>query len=322
MINSFLLVIYTTFLNYLLFEYAFARFRRNWKDILLGLLYILALIVLYTVGLYGWRQLWIQLHIYTDFTPDLSFPDGVAVHSQFSLASVILFAVVRNMYNNIRLKQVAQQLLVEKKEAELNYLKAQTNPHFLFNTLNNIYSLARDKSELAPESVLRLSKILRYMLYETSGDFISVEKELKIIDDYIALEKLRYDESLHITFKKDIEDLNVSIPPLLLIPLIENAFKHGVAETRNHPYIDIELSVHKQQLSFVVKNSYETASDKPGIQENIGLSNLRRQLRLLYTDYTLTAKSKGSLMNSTYLPGTQEDSEFITTLKINMSSHV
>lgn len=322
MINSSLLVLYTTFLHYLFFEHALKLFRLKWRDLLRGLFVVLALLLLYSFGLYGWRYLWIQLHIYTDFTPNLAFLEGVATHAPFSLASMTFFAVVRNVYNNIRLKQVTQQLLLEKKEAELNYLKAQTNPHFLFNTLNNIYSLARDKSDLAPESVLRLSKILRYMLYETSGDFISMEKELKIIDDYIALEKLRYDESLHITFKKDIEDLNLGIPPLLLLPLIENAFKHGVAESRDHPYIDMELSVQLQQLNFMIRNSAEPLSGQAEVRENIGLSNLRRQLTLLYTDFTLSAKSKGPFMDSANWSGVPGDSEFITILKINLSSHV
>ena len=156
--------------------------------------------------------------------------------------SVFFFGVIRHIYNYVKLKKAAQQLRIEKQEAELNYLKSQTNPHFLFNTLNNIYSLARDKSDLAPESILRLSKILRFMLYETGGNFIAIEQELKIISDYIALEKLRYDESLRINFNHDIEDMKQALPPLLLIPLVENAFKHGVSETRGHPFVDIHLS--------------------------------------------------------------------------------
>jgi len=189
----------------------------------------------------------------------------------------------------------------------LNYLKSQTNPHFLFNTLNNIYSLARDKSDLAPESILRLSKILRFMLYETGGEYIAVEQELKIISDYIALEKLRYDETLHINFNHDVEDMKQAVPPLLLIPLVENAFKHGVSETRSQPFVDIHLSVSKRQLTFVVKNSAETYQEGQ-VKENIGLSNLRRQLELLYKDYDLSVLQSGPV--------------FVAALKINLTSHV
>src|SRR4026209_2674745 len=114
----------------------------------------------------------------------------------FSAGSIFFFGIIRHIFNYTKLRQAAQQLRIEKQAAELNYLRSQTNPHFLFNTLNNIYSLARDKSDRAAESILRLSKILRFMLYETGGNFIAIENELQIIRDYVDLEKLRYDESL------------------------------------------------------------------------------------------------------------------------------
>src|SRR5258707_7938258 len=203
----------------------------------------------------------------------------------YSVRSLVFFAIVRHIYNHIKLRQKAQELLIEKQQAELNYLKSQTNPHFLFNTLNNIYSLARDKSDLAPEMILRLSKILRYMLYEGGSPYIAIEQELKIIGDYISLEKLRYDDSLRINFNYDVEDMKQALPPLLLIPLVKNAFKHGVSETRNQPFIDIHLSVVKRQLAFFVRNSTEGSSGNGHVKENIGLSNLRRQLVLQYTEY-------------------------------------
>ncbi len=226
----------------------------------------------------------------------------------YSVGSIFLFGIARHVYNHIKLRQTAQKLLIEKQQAELNFLKSQTNPHFLFNTLNNIYSLARDKSDRAPETILKLSKILRYMLYETGGSYIAIEQELKIIDDYISLEKIRYDDSLRINFNYDVEDLKQAFPPLLLIPLVENAFKHGAAETRSHPFVDIHLSIVKRQLAFFVKNSTELSSGDASIRENIGLSNLRRQLELLYTDYTLSLEQRAT--------------EFCATLKINLASHV
>ena len=145
------------------------------------------------------------------------------------------------------------------------------------------------------------------MLYETSGAFISIEQELKIISDYIVLESLRYDDSLRIYFSNDVEDMKQAIPPLLLIPLVENAFKHGVSETRSRPFVDIHLSVNQRQLTFLVKNSTEDFSSGD-VKENIGLSNLRRQLELLYTDYNLSVQ--------------QGKDEFTSSLKINLASHV
>lgn len=299
-------VLYVLFFNYIFFEYTMPRISK--KNILRSILLILGHIFFYSGGLYIWREIGIQLHIYTIFT---SFKDSAhAAEAQFSysLSSVIFFALIRHIYIYIRLKQSAQRLRIEKQEAELNYLKSQTNPHFLFNTLNNIYSLARDKSDLAPESIMRLSKILRFMLYETSGAFISIEQEMKIITDYIELEKLRYDESLRINFNHNIEDMKQAVPPLLLIPLVENAFKHGVSETRGKPYIDIHLSVNQRKLTFVVKNSSEGNTGEEDVKENIGLSNLRRQLELLYSDYDLAVK--------------QVQSAFTATLYINLASHV
>ena len=304
-VNNIWRIAYVIVVNYFLFEYTIPKLSR--KRIFTSLLLITAHILLYSVGLYVWRDIGIRLHIYTALTTFASVSHGMSEQMSFGMMSFFFFGIIKHIYDYIKLKQSAQQLLIEKQQAELSYLKSQTNPHFLFNTLNNIYSLARDKSDLAPESILRLSKILRFMLYETSGAFIAIEQELRIITDYIALEKLRYDESLHVNFNYDVEDMNQAIPPLLLIPLVENAFKHGVSETRSQPFVDVHLSLSKRQLAFTVKNSAETSGDR-NVKENIGLSNLRRQLELLYTDYQLSFQQGGSV--------------FTTTLKINLASHV
>jgi two-component system, LytTR family, sensor kinase len=277
-------------------------------QVLIGAVCLFIMLMFYSYGLYAWRESGIRLGIYTPYRFDKTVSHAISYHMQFAVASTFIFGVVRHIYYYTKLKRAAQQLRIEKQEAELNYLRSQTNPHFLFNTLNNIYSLARDKSDLAPESILRLSKILRFMLYETSGDYIAIEQELKIISDYIALEKLRYDDSLRINFNHDIEDMKQALPPLLLIPLVENAFKHGVSETRDHPFVDIHLSVSKRQLKFVVKNSAERSMSENIVKENIGLSNLRRQLELLYTDHELVVRQDGSA--------------FTATLKINLGTHV
>lgn len=311
MFNNFWNVVYLIPLNFIFFEYTIPFILRKKKiviyNILLGILLLWVHMMFWSFGSYAWRLLGIQFHTYTDLkaytTLDLMLQNRMA----YSAGSVFFFGIIRHIYNYIKLKQSAQQLRIEKQGAELNYLKSQTNPHFLFNTLNNIYSLARDKSDLAPESILRLSKILRFMLYETGGDFISIEQEIKIISDYIDLEKLRYDDSLRVNFNYDIEDMKQALPPLLLIPLVENAFKHGVSETRGNPFVDIHLSVKNRQLAFVVKNSAEEFPAEHNIKESIGLKNLRRQLELLYTDYHLSVE-KG-------------ESVFTTILKINLASH-
>ncbi|UPK69828.1 sensor histidine kinase [Chitinophaga filiformis] len=305
-VNETWLACYVIVMNYRLLEYTLPgmSLKRFFRSVLLILPYFFS----YSLGLFLWRALGVTLHIYTVLDNTLTIDKRIGTLTGYSIGSIIFFSVVRHIYNHIKLKQSAQELLIASQQAELNYLRSQTNPHFLFNTLNNIYSLARDKSDLAPESILRLSKILRYMLYETSAAYAAIEQEIKIIDDYIELEKLRYDESLHVNFNHDLEDRKQALPPLLLIPLVENAFKHGVSETRDRPSVNIHLSVKNRVLLFIVENSTGDAAGNVSLKENIGLSNLRRQLALLYTSYSLDTR-----------PG---DFTFTATLKINLDSHV
>jgi two-component system LytT family sensor kinase len=292
---------YVTIVNYFFFEYSLPRLR--WSKFGRSLSLVIVQIFLLSEGLMMWRKLGIATHLYTVYEPE-----KIGDLTGFSFPMLLFIAIIRHLYLHSKLKKSAQQLLIEKQQAELNYLKSQTNPHFLFNTLNNIYALARDKSDATPETILRLSKILRYMLYEAGGAYIAIEQELKIIDDYISLERLRYDDSLRVNFNYDVEDMKQALPPLLLMPLVENAFKHGVSETRNRPFVDIHLSVAKRQLAFFVRNSKEETTGGEKVRENIGLSNLRRQLELQYTDYQVSLE--------------QLPMEFSAILKINLASHV
>lgn len=297
---------YLTAINYLFFEYILKRL--GWKKPLTSFLLLLTQVFLYSFGLYFWREAGIAAHVWTEYITYSSLSENVFNQFSNGIFSFVFFAVLRLGYGHIQLTQATQQLRIEKQQAELNYLKAQTNPHFLFNTLNNIYALAKEKSDLAPESILRLSKILRFMLYETSGGYIAIEEEIKIIGDYIALEKLRYDESLHVTFNYEVDDMKQPLPPLLLIPLVENAFKHGVSETRHKPFVNVDLISKKNHLVYIVRNSSDELPAGNIVKENIGLSNLRRQLELLYSDYTLSFQ-KGEY-------------GFTARLTINLASHV
>jgi two-component system, LytTR family, sensor kinase len=306
LVNNVWRLLYVLVANYVLFEYSLPHFGRKKYFKLLFLLFLH--VMFYSWGLYAWRLLGTTLHFYTPFRTFASGEEGATDQMEYSMMSVFFFGLARHVYNYTRLKQAARQLRIEKQQAELNYLKSQTNPHFLFNTLNNIYSLSRAKSDLAPESIMRLSKILRYMLYEAGGEYIAIEQELKILGDYIALEQLRYDDSLRVNFNYNVEDTKQAIPPLLLMPLVENAFKHGVSETRSRPFVDIHLSVNQRKLKFVVKNSAENEGQPTRVKENIGLPNLRRQLELLYKEYSLSLQ-----------PG---ESQFTAVLQINLASHV
>ena len=303
---------YIIAVNYVFFARVMPFIRKKRRfflyNIILFLFAIWIMFIVCSIGLYIWRGLGIGLHIYTALTTFPSIEEALTEQASFGVMSIFFFGIIKHIYDYRKLIESAQKLRIEKQEAELNYLKSQTNPHFLFNTLNNIYSLARDKSDLAPEAILRLSGILRFMLYETGGEYIPIEQELNIINDYIALEKLRYDDTLHVSFTYEIEDPKQLLTPLLLIPLVENAFKHGVSETRHQPFVDIYLSSGKKQLEFIVKNSDEGSAGERQVKENIGLSNIRRQLELLYKVYDL------SLI--------QGEKVFTATLKINLESHV
>jgi len=170
-----------------------------------------------------------------------------------------------------------QTLLIEHKKTELAFLRAQMNPHFLFNTLNNIYSLVYQKSDQSLPSLEKLTGILRYSLYEGEGN-IALQKEIKIIEDFIALERMRYDYPLDVDFELNGDIDNITIPPFLLLPLVENAFKHG---DMKFPF-KIKLNSSNKHLRFNIRNNIkEKQKDKVG---GIGLENIRKRLELIYSD--------------------------------------
>ena len=172
----------------------------------------------------------------------------------------------------------------EKLNAELQLLKAQLHPHFLFNTLNNLYSLIYEKSDKAPQMLMRLSGLLSYVLYECKDDEVLLSKEISIIKDYVALEKERYGNRLEVSFNfsGDIDDKMIA--PMLFQPFIENAFKHGTSEQLGKVWMSIDLSVRGNQLYFKVINSCDnnpvTAPENPGV----GIENVKKRLGLLYPE--------------------------------------
>jgi two-component system, LytTR family, sensor kinase len=199
-----------------------------------------------------------------------------------------------------RLRQYAMErdkiLVKEKLETELKFLRNQTNPHFLMNTLNNIYALARRKSDEAPEAILKLSDLLQFILYKSTGPFISLAEEVEIIEHYLKLEQLRYTERLNICFKKEMDRGAYQISPLLLLPFVENAFKHGISETRFETFIHMKLKVEDGQLQFDIENSKEQTETKIE-KSSIGLCNVRRQLELTYNHFKLDVRDEVKTFN-------------------------
>ena len=197
------------------------------------------------------------------------------------------FTFIKQQKAQLEMKERNVLLEKEKAETELNFLKAQIHPHFLFNTLNNLYVLTLKKSDKAPETVIKLSEILDYILYKGNDQVVALEKEMKLLENFIALEKLRYGEQLKVSFIKNVDDSKMGISPLLLLSIVENAFKHGASNQIGEPEIRIDLSLKDQYLNFKVYNtkSETTPKDGPTYRKGIGVSNIRRQLALLYTDY-------------------------------------
>lgn len=180
-----------------------------------------------------------------------------------------------------------RELKREKLESELKFLKTQLNPHFLFNTLNSLYALTLKKSELAPEIVLKLSEAMRYMLYECNVDRVPLKSEIKYIENYLELEKLRHSDNVHITFNVTGDVDNQMIAPLIFLPFIENSFKHGLEVNVGENYVHINLDVDGDQIRFEVLNK-KTEHQKP-IPSNkksggIGLKNIKKRLQLIYPE--------------------------------------
>ena len=203
----------------------------------------------------------------------------------------------------------------EKRQAalqsELNFLKMQIHPHFLFNTLNNLYSLTLQQSPRSPDIVLGLSNILRYMLYECDAGTVPLQRDIDILQNYVKLEQLRYEDRLDFTFSITGRPDAYRIPPLLMLPLVENAFKHGASETVDTPWINIGLQVNDHKLTFKVANSKPVSM--PGQAEknigSIGLKNVKQRLDLLFH------------RNYSLLLFDEEEEVFVAILEINLAHY-
>lgn len=193
----------------------------------------------------------------------------------FQFLLVFTFSLL--LKTNMRLKQSEK----EKTNAELSYLKAQINPHFLFNTLNSIYSLALNKSDETATAVVKLSGMMRYVLSESSQDFVSLEKEINYVGNYIELQKLRLEDTVKVEYTLTGTAIGKKIAPLILIPFVENAFKHGVnPEEDSHIIIDVSVEESKVHLK-VVNNKVNNTQDN-NHRNGLGIENVKSRLQLLY----------------------------------------
>lgn len=240
---------------------------------------LLILWVLHAV-IFGFA-IWLVLYIVTGYQLDdyLPFIRPLVLNYQIPATAAAIYLFKRWYL----IREYSLNLEKEKLEAELNFLKSQIQPHFLFNTLNNLYALTLKKSDKAPDMVIQLSHLLEYTLYSGKETEVKLTEELKQLESYIDLERVRFGKRLKIKTIVEVNGDNLFIAPLLLLPFVENSFKHGASNDLESPFIDLIIRTEGNRLVFSISNSYKSASGKfEGYTERIGLKNVKRRLELLY----------------------------------------
>jgi two-component system LytT family sensor kinase len=255
--------------------------------------------VVYALVLIGGVILTVWLNTYVNVlisSPELTF-SAIRGPEGGSSTRIILFPLIMSLALGTSFEMIINweiqrrekaQIEREKMAAELSFLKSQMNPHFLFNSLNNIYSLAERRSDKTGEAVLMLSSLLRYMLYGSNNGKTQLSKEIECIENYIAIQKLRIPAREDITIGLTINtgDLNSRIEPLILLPFVENAFKHGISNNQRSEVL-IDIDINKHELDLIVRNTKKQKSDLNNsvvTESGIGLRNIKRRLELLYPE--------------------------------------
>lgn len=230
---------------------------------------------------------------------------GPLVQSYFPRIYLVTLVVtlIKTSGENARVREENLKLEKEKASSELSLLKAQLHPHFLFNTLNNIYALATIKSDKTADAIAQLSEILDYTVYGSRNE-VTLEKELEVIKNYVELERLRYGDHLDFRFVQDIHDPSFQISPLLLLTLVENAFKHGGFADKEKFFVHVSLKAVQNRMEFIVENS--VSRGKKTKRGGVGNRNLKRQLELLYDQHSLKIENTGDVYSVTLVINREE----------------
>ncbi|WP_158266973.1 sensor histidine kinase [Chitinophaga niastensis] len=230
----------------------------------------------------------------------LLFPEVLRRSGFFALLMLFMSGFIKIALEWFKSEKQREELKVEKLNAELKFLKSQINPHFLFNCLNTIYSLAHKQSGQTEHAILKLSTIMRYMIYESNEAKVLLTHELKYLQDYIDIQRLRLPNDIHINYQVNGDAENLQIEPMLLVPFVENAFKHGISYAEDS-FIDIDITIAENMVGLNVKNSHfkERVADRGGI----GLQNVLKRLEMLYA-------------NEHEIVITETENQFIVDLKI------
>jgi len=248
----------------------------NWHLFILWIL-VVAVFVFFA------RIKWEELVNYLESGRYFKIPTNKMLKNIIRDYAIIALAVCIYIIGDYRKKQKHnEQLIKAKAEAEIKLLKGQLHPHFLFNSLNNIYSLALVKSDLTADSILKLTELLEYLVYRANMDKVALSKELELLHHYIDLEKLRYGEKLKIESDISIHRDTIQVAPLILLPFAENCFKHGGAGKDGFFQISIMLHTDGKRLIFHITNSKKKRKESEIVHGGVGLENIRQRLILLY----------------------------------------
>jgi len=259
--------------------------RKRWP------LYIISIVAIV------WVSYYLKVYI-LQLNPDFKF---TLQNSRIVFFPIIPFIVASTLFrlisDRIRFERMEKEARAQRLDAELKFLRSQVSPHFLFNMLTNMVSLARKKSDLLEPSLIKLSDLLRYMLYDSGDEKIPVSKEIEQLENYIALQQLRFGEDVKMELVVNNESQECLIEPMLLIPFIENAYKHSIGMVRE-PYINIRIVADENQLNFFVTNNYNPANLSKDKNSGIGLVNVKNRLKLLYPGkYDLSLSDEGAVFS-------------------------
>lgn len=215
-----------------------------------------------------------------------SFPQAYKlVQSIMIITSPMIFLIGLVIMNRwVTSERKAESLENEKVRAELSYLRSQINPHFFFNTLNTLYGLALKKSEKTAEVVMKLSELMSYILYDADRESVTLEKEIDQINRYIDLEQIRYDNRFHTELKVQGTVEDFEIPPLILLPFVENSFKHGVNKSSRDGWLSIAIKVTGEIMSFEIRNKVFHEAKPENDKGGLGIANVKKRLLLLYPE--------------------------------------
>lgn len=238
-----------------------------------GIVKVIVLIsVLVPIGLIAYELIYLGKHSVV-FLKDYHVGISIIIISYYVILLILVF-----VWLTVQVKSILT-LKNENKKSEVLHLQSQVSPHFFFNMLNNLYGLIDKDVEQSKELVLKLSDLMRYSVYEGGKERVSIQEEVKFLNNYIELHQMRYHKSIDIKFKSKVSD-GIKVTPLLLIILLENAFKHGVENMRENAYVYIDLFVDEKQINFKIENNFDQETLELGL--GIGLKNLRKRLKLIY----------------------------------------